>query len=166
MQPGRYCPVHYRYTPADIAAADELHASCLYVIGGLYGNGPALDAILELAAREPVPPVLVFNGDFNWFNVDGGSFAAINREVLKHVALRGNVETELASADETAGCGCGYPDFVDDADVTRSNSIMKILRTTAAGFEGLRQELRRLPMYARANVDGVDRKSTRLNSSH
>jgi hypothetical protein len=75
--------------------------------------------------------------------------------VLAHTALRGNVETELAAADESAGCGCGYPDFVDDVSVVRSNEIMRKLRATATGSHSLRRQLGSLPMYARASVGGV-----------
>ena len=117
MTPGRSCPLHYRYAPTVFDRDADIRAETVYVIGGLYGNVPALEAVLELAAAEKVMPTLVFNGDFNWFNVDAGSFNAINREVLKHVALRGNVETELAADADDAGCGCAYPEYVDDADV-------------------------------------------------
>jgi len=72
MTPGRGCPLHYRYSPSDLACAPELAAETLYVIGGLYGNLPALDQIAAVAADEPRPPLLVFNGDFNWFNIDRG----------------------------------------------------------------------------------------------
>ena len=109
MTPGRSCPLHYRYPASIFERAADVGAETIYVIGGLYGNMPALKAILDLAAAEPVAPTLIFNGDFNWFNVDAESFTTINREVLRHVALRGNVETGLA-ADNDAGCGCAYPD--------------------------------------------------------
>ena len=33
-----------------------------------------------------------------------------------------------------AGCGCGYPDSVGDAEVARSNAILAQLRETARGF--------------------------------
>jgi hypothetical protein len=98
-----------------------------------------------------VAPTLIFNGDFNWFNVDAESFTTINREVLRHIALRGNVETELA-ADNDAGCGCVYPDYVDDADVERSNAIMRRLANTAAEFPDLVRMLTALPMHAVASV--------------
>jgi len=91
--PGRSCPLSYRYSPAVFNRAAELHADTVYVIGGLYGNLPALETIFALAAHEPVAPSLVFNGDFNWFNCDAAGFEAINRQVLRHIALRGNVET-------------------------------------------------------------------------
>lgn len=153
--PGRSCPLHYRYAPADLVREPDLRAETLYVVGGLYGNRQALGAALVLAAGEKPRATLVFNGDFNWFNVDDGGFAAINDEVLRHAALRGNVETELASDDESAGCGCGYPDWVDDAEVTCSNRIIGKLRTTARRFPELRSRLASLPMHLVAEVAGL-----------
>jgi hypothetical protein len=152
MTPGRSCPLHYCYAPADLARNIALETTCLYVIGGLYGNSMALDAVFELAAHEPQPPAIVFNGDFNWFNADDAGFAAINSRVLAHTALRGNVETELAGDDAAAGCGCGYPDFVSDAEVERSNRMIERLRDTARAHPGLRRRLARLPMHLTAAV--------------
>lgn len=152
MTPGRSCPLHYRYTPASLAHAPTLEARCVYVVGGLYGNAAALDAIEALAAAEPEPPAIIFNGDFNWFNADHAGFAQINTRVIAHTALRGNVETELACDDAAAGCGCGYPDFVGDADVARSNRILDRLRETARATPGLRQQLGALPMVLTAAV--------------
>lgn len=155
LRPGRSCPLHYRYQPSELARAAELAADTLYVVGGLYGNQPGLKALEELAAREEAPPAIVFNGDFNWFNVDDEGFAAVNREVLRQHALRGNVETEIAGEDGTAGCGCGYPEWVSDAEVERSNRIMELLRVTARRFPAIRQRLAALPMYLRADVGGI-----------
>jgi len=152
---GRNCPVSYRYAPADLAHSRELGAETLYVVGGLYGNRPALTEILKRAARERDPVTLVFNGDFNWFDVDAAGFAAINEAVLRHTALRGNVETELAADDDSAGCGCGYPGFVGDAEVERSNRIMERLRESARAFPGLRARLGALPARLVARVRGV-----------
>jgi hypothetical protein len=154
MTPGRACPLHYRYAPSSFARAADVHAETFYIIGGLYGNVPALHAILELAAAEPIRPTLIFNGDFNWFNIDAASFEIINGEVLKHVALRGNVETELAPDAGDAGCGCAYPDYVDDADVERSNQIMRALRRTANAFPALASAVSALPMTVVAEVGG------------
>lgn len=154
-RPGRVCPLAYRYAPADLARAAVLEADTLYVIGGLYGNGPALAEILERAGRERDNVTLVFNGDFNWFNVDAAGFASINGEVLRHTATRGNVETEIAGDDDAAGCGCGYPDFVGDAEVERSNRIIERLRETARSFPDLRSRLRSLPERLVASVAGV-----------
>jgi predicted phosphodiesterase len=154
-QPGRSCPLHYRYPPAALNRPPEITADTLYVIGGLYGNGPALQAIAAMAAAEPGPATLVFNGDFNWFNRDAAGFAAINEAVLQHAALRGNVETELAGDDVAAGCGCAYPDSVDDDDVARSNTMLEALRNTARSLPGLREQLARLPMHRVAEVGGL-----------
>ena len=153
-QPGRNCPLHYRYAPADFARAAELQAETLYVIGGLYGNQPALEAVVELAAREPRPVTLVFNGDFNWFNIDDAGFRTINSEVLRHHALRGNVETEIAdtSAATAAGCGCGYPQWVGDGEVARSNEIIVRLRDTAQRHGELCEKLAVLPLHLVAKV--------------
>ncbi len=155
VQPGRSCPLHYRYAPRDFARPADFHADTLYVIGGLYGNVPALEAVLALAAAEPAPVTLAFNGDFNWFNIDDAGFRAINSEVLRHHALRGNVETEIADDHSDAGCGCGYPDNVDDAEVARSNAIAQSLRETARRHADLRARLAALPMNLVADVGGV-----------
>lgn len=155
MTPGRNCPLHYRYAPESLNRAADFIADTLYVIGGLYGNRLALRAIRELAAAEPQPVTLAFNGDFNWFNIDAAAFTAINEGVLAHHALRGNVETELASDDGDAGCGCGYPDSVSDADVERSNAIEARLRETARQFPELRARLAVLPMTLTADVGGL-----------
>lgn len=152
QRPGRLCPVSYRYSPRVFDREPELVADTLYVIGGLYGNVEALEAIERLAAREATPPVLVFNGDFHWFDVDGGDFASITRAVLRHPAIRGNVETELAHDEVAAGCGCAYPADVSDADVARSNEILVRLRETARAHPALRQWLGELPMHLVARV--------------
>jgi hypothetical protein len=152
--PGRICPVTYRYTPAVFRRAPEIRTETLYAIGGLYGNPFALETVLELAASESTPPAIVFNGDFNWFDVDIEGFAALNARVLEHVALRGNVETELAGDDDAAGCGCGYPEWVGDAEVARSNAILATLRETARRCPALRARLGALPMHAVASVGG------------
>ena len=128
--PGRTCPLSYRYGAQSLARPPELAAETLYVAGGLYGNPFALDALLRMVDSEPGAR-LVFNGDFNWFDADDASFERINRVVLSHHAIRGNVETELLAVDGAAGCGCGYPDYVSDADVARSNAIMGVLAATA-----------------------------------
>jgi hypothetical protein len=151
-RPGRSCPLSYRYPATVFRREPDIRATTLYVVGGLYGNLPALDALMSLAAREPAPPVMVFNGDFNWFNRDAESFREINTRVLQHVALRGNVETELAGEDSETGCGCGYPDDVGDAEVERSNEILRDLRTTAKSHSDLRARLGALPMHAVAQV--------------
>jgi hypothetical protein len=132
----------------------DLEASTLYVVGGLYGNLEALAALEALLAREP-GAAIVFNGDFHWFDADPGDFRAVNDAVLRHRALRGNVETELAAEDTGAGCGCAYPLDVSDAEVMRSNRILEELRETARGEPEARSRLGALPMHAVAQVAGA-----------
>jgi len=148
--PGRSCPRHYRYSPAVFARPAELEARSLYVVGGLYGNPFALDAVLALARRENA--TLVFNGDFNWFDIEPAEFERINQAVLGEVALRGNVETEIAGEAGGAGCGCAYPEWVGEAEVERSNEILAGLRETARIFPKLRSRLGGLPMHLVAQV--------------
>ena len=154
-RPGRSCPTSYRYSPRVFDREPEIVADTLYVIGGLYGNVEALEAVQALAAREPGPVALAFNGDFHWFDVAPAEFARVTREVLAHHALRGNVETEVASDDAAAGCGCAYPADVSDAVVSRSNEILERLRVTARMFPEERERLGALPMHLVARVGGA-----------
>lgn len=154
--PGRTCPLRYRYGAAALARAPEETADILYVVGGLYGNVAALDALeamaAEDAARTGLKVTLCFNGDFNWFNADPDSFRAINQRVLRHRAIQGNVEAELSSPADDAGCGCAYPEQVDAGVVERSNRIHARLKTTANAFPELRAQIDALPMLARFRV--------------
>ena len=154
MRPGRSCPLAYRYGAKSLARRADFSADAIYVIGGMYGNPWALEAARDLIAREPGAH-LVFNGDFNWFNIDDAGFTAVNDEVLRHHAIRGNVETELLSADAAAGCGCAYPEYVGDADVARSNAIMGVLAATARRHRGLAERLAALPMHLVAQVGAL-----------
>lgn len=161
--PGRSCPLHYRYAPQDFAVdadADWRDLEVLYVVGGLYGNELALAQVLRLFERERGRKRLVFNGDFHWFDVDPAVFARVQDGVLAHAALRGNVETELATDDpggddgeNGAGCGCAYPDWVGDAVVDRSNRILRRLRTATTAAQ--RRALVALPMWRRADVGSL-----------
>jgi hypothetical protein len=156
--PGRSCPLHYRYRPEVFAAAAPpalQGLELLYVVGGLYGNLPALWQVQHLFEAERGRKALVFNGDFHWFDADAASFAAVQQGVLAHTALRGNVETEVAAADgaEDAGCGCAYPEWVGDTVVQRSNRILQRLRGAATPAQ--RAELAHLPMWQRADVGGL-----------
>ena len=40
--PGRLCPIDYRYAPESLNRQPDLTADVVYVVGGLYGNLPAL----------------------------------------------------------------------------------------------------------------------------
>ncbi len=151
-EPGRVCPLRYRYGAAAIAQVEPRVAQTLYVIGGLYGNLPALDAVERMASAESTKPTLCFNGDFNWFNIADGQFTEINRRVLSHDAIQGNVEAEFDATGDDAGCGCAYPESVDSGIVERSNLIHAQLKATARRHPDLSARINRLPMFARYQV--------------
>jgi hypothetical protein len=153
--PGRVCPLRYRYGPGAIAAATERPAHTLYLIGGLYGNLQALASVEAMARAEPGPVTLCFNGDFNWFNVDDAGFRAISETALRHDAILGNVEAELNEDSDAAGCGCAYPQSVDQSVVERSNQIHSRLKHTAARHPDLLVRIGALPMVARYRVGGA-----------
>jgi hypothetical protein len=153
---GRLCPPDYRYSPAVLDRAAELSATTLYIVGGLYGNLSALDAVERLARGEPAPAVIVFNGDFHWFDTAPKWFADIERGVARHRTLRGNVETEISRRDDIgAGCGCAYPETVDDGVVQRSNDILAELKGVAATLPAVRERLAGLPMHLVAKVGSL-----------
>jgi hypothetical protein len=152
---GRSCPVAYRYRPEALAEPAHLEADTLYVVGGLYGNLDALRAVLERADQEPGGrATIVFNGDMHWLDVAPEDFRAVSETVLGHRATKGNVEAELAAEDDAAGCGCAYPDYVDDAVVDRSNQIITRLGATAREFPHLVCRLGDLPRHLTASVGG------------
>lgn len=150
--PGRSCPVSYCYGAKALARGPDIQIDTLWIAGGLYGNPFALERLLELYEREPGSKALVFNGDFHWFDCEQEEWLRIDTEVQKHLATRGNVETELAAPRDGAGCGCAYPDWVDDATVERSNRIIERLRGAARRHPAALQRLAALPMHLVAEV--------------
>jgi hypothetical protein len=150
--PGRSCPVSYRYGAQALRRPPELEVDTLWIAGGLYGNTLALQTLVKAYAAEPGSKALVFNGDFHWFDADPLEFELINETVLAFHAIRGNVETELATPGAQAGCGCAYPDWIGDATVTHSNRIIERLRTTARRFPDGLERLAALPMFSIAEV--------------
>jgi hypothetical protein len=158
LTPGRTCPIDYHYGPAVFRQPVPPHLAdldVLYLVGGLYGNEWALHEVLRMFDAEVGRKQLVFNGDFHWFDADPDAFDRIQRAVLPHVVLRGNVETELAhhTPVSDAGCGCAYPDWVDDAVVNRSNRILQRLWTATTLAH--RAQLAALPMWQTASVGGM-----------
>lgn len=151
---GRVCPADYRYSPSVLGRAPDLAADVLYVVGGLYGNLAALGEIERLAARERGPVSIVFNGDYHWFDAEPAWFAEIERGVARHSVMRGNVETEISRASDIgAGCGCAYPEGVNDGIVRRSNEILADLRVAAP--HDARERLAHLPMHLVAAVGAL-----------
>ena len=76
MSKGRSCPADYRLPAETFSAPANLACDVLYVIGGLYGNRQALDAIERRLAAEP-NSAAVFNGDAHWFDCDPAVFSAL-----------------------------------------------------------------------------------------
>ena len=153
---GRVCPIDYIYEPAVFARAADFSADILYVVGGLYGNLAAAQAIERLAAAERGHVAIVYNGDFHWFDATNDWFVAVEQAVAPHRALRGNVETEIArTTDIGAGCGCAYPMAVGDDVVVRSNRILSELRSVAAGVPAARARLAGLPIHLVADIGGL-----------
>lgn len=152
---GRSCPLAYRYGAAALATAPTRAVETLYVVGGLYGNRFALDRIQALADAEPAPVTICFNGDFNWFNVDDEGFRAVNQAVLRHQATLGNVEFEFGSAQDSAGCGCAYPQNVAQGVVERSNRIHAMLKNTARRHPDIMAQLAALPLFARYQIGAI-----------
>ncbi len=64
VPPGRSCPLDYVYDPAVFAPLADMAAETLYVVGGLYGNLAAAQAVERLARAERDAVTVVFNGDF------------------------------------------------------------------------------------------------------
>jgi hypothetical protein len=148
---GRVCPSDYGYSPSVFARSPDLTVDTLYVVGGLYGNLAALDAIEALVKKEATPPTIIFNGDFHWFNAETNWFADVERRVAPYRALRGNVETEIARDNDVgAGCGCAYPVNVDRDTVRRSNEILEVLRAYAC--PSAKARLQALPKHLVAHV--------------
>ena len=152
--PGRACPVSYRYGADALAGAPELAVDTLWLAGGLYGNPFALSVLLDAYFAEPGSKALVFNGDFHWFDAEPEDFALIDETVLAFAATRGNVETEIADPADGAGCGCGYPDWVGEDTVARSNRIIERLRAAAHASGRDLGRLATLPMTLLAQVAG------------
>jgi len=157
------CPLTYRLGARALRRAPSIRcATTLYAVGGLYGNTSALQAIRERAAREPLPPTIVFNGDFNFFNGEPSWWRELNTSIRDgegHFATAGNVEVESVNFEST-GCGCGYPAYVSAGVVERSDRIVGALRAAAAAAEApeLLAWLRALPKAVIVEIGNARRR--------
>lgn len=153
---GRVCPIDYRLDQSLFTADPEMHTDTLYVVGGLYGNPFALDAIEQMAAREQEQPLIVLNGDVHWFDKTAENFMDIERRIAKYVPLVGNVEAELRrQTDVGVGCGCSYPNCESDAAVSRSNRIHKMLSIAVHEHPECKEPLMGRPPAMTVDVAGV-----------
>ena len=167
---GRACPLAYRYSLAQLAQVKPtVGVQTAYVVGGLYGNVNAQQAVFALADREAaatgVRPLLCWNGDFNFFNGNEDLFLGINSAIMADphsIATAGNIEREVSADGGDGGCGCGYPPYVSDGVVDRSNAIMEGLRAVAhaegrsADMASVVAWLQALPRFAKLEFSGSD----------
>lgn len=154
---GRACPVDYRI--ADDAFAGPTAESCdvLYVVGGLYGNPFALDAIERmLETEDPEKKTLVvLNGDAHWFDKTAENFSSLEKRLRKYMPLVGNVEAELRRQEDVGvGCGCAYPECTSDESVSRSNRIHKMLSIAVDEHPELKKMLEGRPATLTVAVAG------------
>lgn len=153
---GRVCPLDYRLEPELFAASPQVSCETLYVVGGLYGNPYALDALDALVDAEPDETLVVLNGDVHWFDKTTENFMAIERRIERYVPLVGNVEAELRrESDIGVGCGCSYPSCESDAAVSRSNRIHKMLSVACHEHPECRQLLEGRAAAMTVAVGGV-----------
>ena len=152
---GRVCPVDYRLAPDAFAGGPEVACDVLYVVGGLYGNPFALDAVDRLVAAEQGDVRVVLNGDLHWFDKTAENFAALERRAARYTPLVGNVEAELRrQVDVGVGCGCAYPDCTGDDAVSRSNRIHKKLSEAVDAHPELKEPLAGRPATCTVGVAG------------
>lgn len=152
---GRVCPVDYRISPEAFSGEPERTCDVLYVVGGLYGNPFALDAVDQLVAEEDGNVLVVLNGDMHWFDKTADNFASIERRAERYLPLVGNVEAELRrQVDVGVGCGCAYPDCTSDDAVSRSNRIHKKLSEVVAARPDLKNLLQGRPSTLTVGVGG------------
>lgn len=162
---GRVCPIDYRIAPDAFAGAPQHECDVLYVVGGLYGNPFALEAVERLIAEEgkraqatgtPAPRVLaVFNGDMHWFDKTADNFESLERAAAHHLLLVGNVEAELRRQQSVGvGCGCAYPECTADDAVSRSNRIHLMLSRAIEERPELKKLMEGRPATATVGVAG------------
>lgn len=162
---GRVCPADYHIDDQAFSGDAEYLSDVLYVVGGLYGNPFALNAVDRLlederarAAKAGAPDAkiaIVFNGDMHWFDKTADNFESIEKAAAKYTLLIGNVEAELRREDPIGvGCGCAYPSCVDDATVARSNAIHSMLFDELSNRPDLKRLLQGRPSTATVAVAG------------
>jgi len=156
------CLDEYRTGASCHARQAATRARVLYVVGGLYGNTVALEALKHLVSedvRRNEDVAVVFNGDFNFFNASEAQWVALNDAMRSFGSesgastahTKGNVEMECARpAEATVGCGCAYPAHVDPGVPLRASQIVERLHAAAhaCGRPDLLEWLSSLPTFA------------------
>ena len=136
---GRICPLDYSIDSESFKNFRAIENSTVYIVGGLYGNFEALKEIIYMAKEEynkyNSEVFIIFNGDMHWFDIEKEYFKNIEDMSEGCEKLLGNVERELFRKNDIGiGCGCAYPEYVDDDIVERSNIIHKKLKNIVNKF--------------------------------
>lgn len=125
---GRNCSIDYILNKNWASNINEHNNSTIYIVGGLYGNFEALKTIKDFASNEDEYPLIIFNGDIHWFDIYEDDFLKVENLIKNDIKLLGNVEYELINPNNNLGCGCNYPEDVDDEVVERSNDIHSTMK--------------------------------------
>jgi hypothetical protein len=131
----------------------EQTAETLYVIGGLYGNRPALAALRQLAAhgsphRRRSVSTATSTGSMSMLPASLRSTGRCSPTMPASAMSR----PSCCRRDDDAGCGCAYPESVDAGTVERSNRIHARLKQTAQRHPQLLRAWANLPMLRRYRV--------------
>ena len=133
------CPSDYalHFTWENAPSCDSV-----YVVGGLYGNFYALEALKNII--EP-NALVVLNGDIHWFDANVEQFRRIEEGIKPYIALNGNVEVELAREVKSgAGCGCFYPETTAEMTITWAHEIHARLSTMVdAHLQAYKEQFRK-----------------------
>lgn len=158
MKAGRVCPMDYKLTQEMFEECDGAEINTLYAVGGLYGNIFAAETIKEIVEdgrKNGEISTVALNGDSHWFDKEEETFFKVENIIKKWIPMQGNVEMEMTrNSDIGAGCGCAYPDCVDDSTVERSNKIHGELKKIAEKNPELVAELKNRPKVKIFNVGG------------
>ena len=150
-------PEYVTHVPDLANTTQDVPCDVLYVVGGLYGNVAALEA-LEAGVRCEAEAGLrvedCCNGDFNFFNATTETWARVNDGVRRlGRATAGNVERETLNSEST-GCGCAYPEYVDAQFADRAAIIVDELRHVNSDPD-IATWLAALPLYRTYVVRGT-----------
>ena len=150
---GRMGADDYAIAPAEWDKEPFATCDTLYSVGGLYGNVWAMKAVMDMLEDEAGEVLVALNGDYHWFDATLESFLEIEDMVSRFTPMNGNVELELARAQECGvGCGCSYPTSMSDAFVGRSNAIYARIKEAIAARPGLAASLEGRPAWGVARV--------------
>lgn len=136
---GRVGADDYAISPEEWDKPPIAVCDVLYSVGGVYGNIEAIKTVRDMAAREQGEVCVVYNGDYHWLDGTADNFLEVERLLEGCIPLNGNVECELARAQDCGvGCGCSYPTTMSDAFVGRSNAIFGRMKESVAALPEVR----------------------------